>query len=230
MSPPLSLPNDGSQPDDRMPQATNALGEGARAGINVLLVDDDRLVLATLGEGLKDAGYGVTVASSAMDAMRTARKGGIDIAILDVRMPEVDGIELAKQLRESTSIPFLFLSAYGDVEIVRRAADYGALGYLVKPVDIPQIVPSLEAALIRAREIGTLRQAEQRLATALAIEQKTRMAVGLLMERRRLDREAAFEALRGLARSQRRKIADVAEELLAAVDVLNAEGPRGPRR
>lgn len=230
MSPPLSLPNDGSQPDERMPQATNAVGEGARAGVNVLLVDDDRLVLATLGEGLKDAGYGVTVASSAMDAMRTARKGGIDIAILDVRMPEVDGIELAKQLRESTSIPFLFLSAYGDVEIVRRAADYGALGYLVKPVDIPQIVPSLEAALIRAREIGTLRQAEQRLATALAIEQKTRMAVGLLMERRRLDRDAAFEALRGLARSQRRKIADVAEELLAAADVLNAEGPRGPRR
>jgi len=188
---------------------------------HVLVVDDDRVILATLEVGLHDAGYEVSVAGSAKEAVDLMAKSPPDLVILDVRMPGMDGVELAGYLRERTNIPFLFLSAYGDVDLVRTAVAQGALGYLLKPIDIPNLIPSVAAALARGREIERLRDAETRLKTALATEQKTRTAVGVLMERQRLDPQTAFETLRRHARSQRRKITEVADEVINAAQALN---------
>lgn len=152
---------------------------GQRASL--LLVDDDRLVLATLSDGLREMGYRVSVAASGREAMEAIGRETFDLVILDVRMPGMDGIEVAARLRETGGPPFIFLSAYGDLDIVRQASENGALGYLLKPIDIPQIVPSIEASLVRAAEIGRLRESESRLGNALVIEQKTRTAVGVLM-------------------------------------------------
>lgn len=191
----------------------------------LLIADDDRLVLATLSDGLRAESYDVEVAASAAEALEAIAAATPDLVVLDVRMPEVDGIELARQLRQHTKVPFLFLSGYADRELVQRAAEFGALGYLVKPLDVPQLIPGIEAALARGREIGHLREAESNLTTALSIEQRTRMAVGVLMEREHLDRKAAFDALRQRARSQRRKIADVADEIVSALETLNGMRP-----
>ena len=187
---------------------------------HILVVDDDRLVLAALCEGLRSAGYRVTGSASPFDALEVAARDTPDLALLDVRMPGMDGIELGRKLREQAGIPFLYLSAYGEQKIVRQAVEEGALGYLVKPLDIQQIVPSIEAALVRAREIGRLRQSEEQLATALAGNREVSMAVGLLMMRDRMSREQAFETLRGNARAQRRAIAEVAKELLSSAENL----------
>lgn len=190
----------------------------------ILLVDDDRLVLATLADGLQSAGYDVSVAGSAEQAVKLLQEHAedpYDLAILDVRMPGMDGLALSQLLREHSPVPFMFLSAYGDRDLVREATGHGALGYLLKPLDVPQIIPSIEAALARGAEISRLKESELRLNTALTTEQKTRMAVGVLMERRRLDRRAAFEALRRMARSQRRKITMVADDIVRAVETLN---------
>jgi len=176
------------------------------------------VVLAALAEGLRTAGYHVTGVASSEDALGIAVTP--DLALLDVRMPGMSGIELGRKLREQ-AIPFLFLSAYGDQEIVRQAADEGALGYLVKPLDIQQIVPSIEAALTRAAEIRKLRESEAQLNAALAGSREISMVVGLLMQRDRLDRAQAFELLRSHARSQRRPLAEVAGELLASSETLN---------
>lgn len=97
---------------------------------------------------------------------------------------------------------------------------------MLKPADVPQIVSSIEAALIRAHEIPSLREAQERLNTALVIEQKTRTAVGLLMERHGLTRQAAFEALRTQDRSQRRKIAEVAEGIIEATETQSRPSRR----
>jgi len=187
---------------------------------HILVVDDDRLVLAALSEGLRGAGYRVNGASSGEDALGIAGRDAPDLALLDVRMPGMSGIELGRKLRER-GIPFLFLSAYGDQEIVRQAAEEGALGYLVKPLDIQQIVPSIEAALSRAAEIRKLRETEAQLNVALAGSREISMVVGLLMQRDRLDRARAFELLRSHARSQRRPVAEVAGELLSSAEKLN---------
>jgi response regulator NasT len=148
----------------------------------------------------------------------------------------MSGIELGRKLREQGGVPFLFLSAYGDQEIVKQAAEEGALGYLVKPLDIQQIVPSIEAALARGGDIRKLRESEAQLNTALTGSREISMAVGLLMTRDRIDRTQAFELLRSSARSQRRPIAELAGELLKAAENLNAIGAtqqnshRGKRR
>src|SRR3970282_1262376 len=127
---------------------------------HILVVDDDRLVLAALTEGLRAAGYRVTSAASGEVALGVAGRDAPELALLDVRMPGMSGIELGRKLREQGNVPFLFLSAYGDQEIVKQAAEEGALGYLVKPLDIQQIVPSIEGALARGSDIRKLRDSE----------------------------------------------------------------------
>jgi len=188
---------------------------------SILIVDDDRLILATLSQGLQQAGYVVFQASSGKEALQLAMTHTPDLALLDVRMPQMSGIELAQRLRQDLQIPFLFLSAYGDSDIVRQAAEQGALGYLVKPVDTPQIIPAIEAGLARAAEIQRLQRAEADLSTALELGRETNVAIGLLMEQRRLSRADAFELLRRHARAQQRKIHDVAAELIQASETLN---------
>jgi response regulator NasT len=197
---------------------------------HILVVDDDRLVLAALVEGLRTAGYRVTSVASGEDALGITDTP--DLALLDVRMPGMGGIELGRKLRERGGVPFLFLSAYGDQEIVKQAAEEGALGYLVKPLDIQQIVPSIEAALARGSDIRKLRDSEAQLTTALAGSREISMAVGLLMMRDRLDREQAFDLLRSHARSQRRAVTEIAKDLLKSAENLNAIGAtqQNPRR
>jgi len=185
---------------------------------HILVVDDDRLVLAALAEGLRTAGYRVTSVASGEDALGITDTP--DLALLDVRMPGMSGIELGRKLREQGGVPFLFLSAYGDQEIVKQAAEEGALGYLVKPLDIQQIVPSIEAALARGRDMRKLRESEAQLSTALTGSREISMAVGLLMMRDRLDRKQAFGLLRANARSQRRPLAELAKELLTSAENL----------
>ncbi len=194
----------------------------------ILVVDDDRLVLAALAEGLRGAGYRVTGVASGEEALASAGRETPDLALLDVRMPGMSGIELGRRLREQFGVPFLYLSAYGDQDVVQQAVDEGALGYLVKPLDIQQIAPSIEAALTRAGEIRGLRQSEVQLNKALAGSREISMAVGLLMMRDRINRGQAFELLRSNARSRRRPIAEIAEQLLSSAENLYTVRNVGP--
>ena len=180
----------------------------------ILVADDDRLVLYTLASGLRNAGYEVIEAEDAPQALRLCQEIKPDIALLDVRMPGMSGIDLARHLREETDIPFLFLSAYGDDETVKQGIAQGALGYLVKPLDVAQIVPSIEAALARAKEMKQLKATEENLSVALKNGRETSMAIGLIMARSGVGQQEAFEALRTYARNQRRKVSEVAAEII----------------
>lgn len=188
---------------------------------NVLIVDDDRVILNLLAEGLRDLGYEVSTAVSGEDALKCAEERDFDLAVLDMRMPGMSGIDLARVFRSNGGPPFVFLSAFGDESVVREAADGGAMGYLIKPVDVPQIVPFIEASIARAREMEGLRTSAGHLEKALSIEQKTRTAVGIIMARKGLNQQEAFDFLRQRARSQRRKVGDLAEELISAVESMN---------
>ena len=127
----------------------------------ILLVEDDRLILHTLANGLRNAGYHILEADSGESAMQLCTgEGRPDLALLDMRLTGMSGIDFARWLKKTWGTPFLFLSAYNDPKIVTNAAELGALGYLVKPLDIPQILPSLRIALQRAGEIHKLQQAK----------------------------------------------------------------------
>ena len=187
----------------------------------ILIADDDRLVRVTVATGLRQAGYEVIEAADGEDAVRLARCEKPALAMLDLRMPRLSGLEAAARLRSETDVPFIVLSAYDDTKAVREAVDAGALGYLVKPIDVRQMLPTIEAALDRAAEIRELRTSQSQLNTALEQGRETSVAVGIMMARHQLEEREAFELLRGHARRSRRKLADVAAELVRAVNTVN---------
>ncbi len=188
----------------------------------VLVADDDRLVRVTVAAGLRQAGYDVLEAGDGLEALERAQETRPDLAILDVRMPRLSGLEAARRLREELGVPSVILSAYDDDEDVERAVEEGVLGYLVKPIDASQLVPTVQTAVRRAREMADLRDSEFHLNRALGQARATSVAIGILMERHRLGQDQAFQALRAQARSSRRKVADVAAEIVHAGEVLSA--------
>jgi response regulator NasT len=192
---------------------------------SILIVDDDRLVLTGLRRDLESEGYEVLTADSGEAAVKACRADPPDLALLDVRMPGMPGMEIARWLRAETDVAFVFLSAYGDRDLVKEAAEHGALGYLVKPVDIPQVVAVLEPALARAEEIRNLRRRETSLSEGLTGKRTVSAAVGIVMERYRLTQQAAFESLRAHARAEQRKIEEVAADLIRAAETLNGQHP-----
>jgi two-component system, response regulator PdtaR len=210
-----------------MPEA-NSTASAARPGgaplprARLLLVDDDRLVLATLGHGLRSAGFDVACAASGLEALAACESAAPDLLIIDYEMPQLSGVELAETLQQRGPIPFIFLSAYADPEVVERAARAGALSYIVKPVDPPQLVPAIRTALTRAQQTSALRQDVERIGTALKADRDVSVVTGLLMERYTLDQHTAYEKLRSYARGQRRKLVDVAAEILSATDRLRS--------
>ncbi len=159
----------------------------------ILVVDDDRLVRVTIAAGLREHGYQVIEAESGEEGLTLALTQHVDLALLDVKMEGMSGLELAEQLRVRTSIPSIFLSAYGDADLVREASQHGALGYLVKPIDPSRVVPAIETALARAHEIGELRRSQSSMAAELAGAREVSLATGVLIERSHLDRVNAFE-------------------------------------
>lgn len=173
----------------------------------ILVADDDNLVRFTLAEGLREAGFEIIEARDGLQALALCRSEAPDLALLDIRMPGLDGLELGRRLRDETSVPFLFFSAYDEEDFVRRAVDVGALGYLVKPLQVEAMIPTIRTALARAQDLSGLQE-------ALASNRIIATAVGMLMHAEGLDQPTAFERLRQQARGQRRKLEDLARAMI----------------
>lgn len=191
----------------------------------ILVVDDNRLVLATLTDGLSQAGYRVIDADNGDDAILLAREHKPDLALLDIRMEGKSGFDVAQYLRTQCRMPFMFLSAFSDEETVAQVEALGAVAYLVKPLDIRHIVPAVEAAFAnleagRAALAAEHGQAQRALASSDPVDSSVAMAAGVLMHRHSLRRGEALERLARLAASEERSSHEEAELLLAAVERL----------
>ncbi|MBQ0958541.1 response regulator [Ideonella sp. 4Y11] len=199
----------------------------------VLVVDDDRLVLATVTHGLSQAGFEVIDADNGDDAILLAREHRPDLALLDIRMEGKTGFDVADYLRESLGTPFMFLSAFADSATVQRVRELGAVAYLVKPLDVAQIVPTVEAAVSNVRK-GTVPRpslvtspAAPVLAPAVPpaaprelLSDPLPLAVGVLMHRYSITRHQALERLQRLADADGRPLAMHAAALVDAAELL----------
>ena len=179
----------------------------------ILVADDDEVVLTLLTDGLEAAGYDVVSATNGDDAVQMGCNEEPDLAVLDIRMPGIFGIEAARQLRDKAGIDSIFLTAYSDKEVVELAIKEGALGYLVKPIKINQLIPSIEAALERSAELKRLQTSESNLTNAIQSNREISVAIGIYMERFQVTEQEAIDTLRDYARSERRKLLDVAREI-----------------
>lgn len=194
----------------------------------ILVVDDDRLVLATLSYGLTQAGFEVIDADNGDDAILLAREHRPQLALLDIRMEGLTGFDVAAYLREFLQTPFMFLSAFADEATVAKVKELGAVAYLVKPLDISQIVPAVEAAFARSA-VPVTAAATEAPAAAPPSEfpsqlDATSMAVGVLMHRYSLPRDEALARLMSLASAEGHSLPDQARRIVDAVELLARPG------
>jgi response regulator NasT len=199
----------------------NAVSKG-----KILVVDDDRLVLATLSYGLTQAGFEVIDADNGDDAILLAREHRPELALLDIRMEGLSGFDVAAYLREYLQTPFMFLSAFADEATVAKVKELGAVAYLVKPLDIQQIVPAVEAAFAHSASAAAAAASPALSATQVAELDPTALAVGVLMHRYSLPRDEALARLVSLAAADGHSLPEQARRLIDAVELLARPGSR----
>lgn len=192
----------------------------------ILVVDDDRLVLATVTHGLAQAGYEVIDADNGDDAILLARQHKPDLALLDIRMEGMSGFDVAAYLRESCQVPFMFLSAFNDEQTTEQVKALGAVAYLVKPLDVGQIVPTVDAAFARlgVPSVAVAAAVPSAVAGNEPLGDIVAMAMGVLMHRHSLSRGEALERLRRMALGEASSLAAQAEKVVAAVELLSVPG------
>jgi response regulator NasT len=187
----------------------------------ILVVDDDRLVLATVTHGLSQAGYEVIDADNGDDAILLARQHRPELALLDIRMEGKSGFDVAEYLRDVCHIPFMFLSAFSDAATIAQVESLGAVAYMVKPLDVGQIVPTVEAAFLRLRAGSTLPvTAPAPLAANDPLADAVPLALGVLMHRHSLSRRDARLRLQRMAADAGITEVAQADRLIAALEEL----------
>jgi len=201
----------------------------------ILVLDDDRLVLATVVHGLVQAGYDVIDADNGDDAILLAREHKPELALLDIRMEGKTGFDVAEYLRDVCRIPFMFLSAFSDEATTAKVQALGAVAYLVKPLDVGKIVPTVDAALARLRAgvasapaVPTGAATPPPMPAAAPAPAMPRdvvaMAVGVVMHRYSLPRDRAWQRVQRLAQDQGLTVEQQAERLVQAVEELARSG------
>jgi len=186
--------------------------------VRILVAEDETIIRLDLKDLLERAGFEVCAeARDGEEAVELARSERPDLALMDVKMPRLDGIEAAKRILEERPIPIVMLTAYGQQELVARAAEAGVFGYLVKPFREQDLLPAIHTAQARHAELQTLREEAESLQEALAARKVIERAKGLLMEKERLTEDEAFSRLRRAAQASQRPLKVIAEAVVATL-------------
>jgi response regulator NasT len=187
--------------------------------MRILIAEDETIIRLDLRTLLEEAGHEVCAeARDGVEAVELAEREAPDLAILDVKMPRLDGIEAARKILEDRPIPIVMLTAYGQDELVARAVEAGVFGYLVKPFRESDLLPALATARARHEELAALREEADSLAEALAARKSIERAKGLLMEREGLSEQEAFVRLRNASQVSGKPLKVVADALIAALN------------
>ncbi len=188
-------------------------------GVRILVAEDETIIRLDLCALLEQAGFEVCgEARDGMEAVELARELEPDLAVMDVKMPRLDGIDAARRILEERPIPIVMVTAYGQDEIVSRAVEAGVFGYLVKPFREQDLLPAIHTARARHDELQALRAEAESLTEALAARKAIERAKGLLMAKEGLREQEAFERLRRASQLSGRPLKVVAEALIATFE------------
>jgi AmiR/NasT family two-component response regulator len=189
--------------------------------LRILIADDESIRLLSLRAQLAALGHRVVAeASTGEEAVALAISTQPDLAILDIKMPLVDGIEAAERITQARPIPIILLTAYSEAQLVERAAQANISAYLMKPVSEEDLLPALTLALIRFKQFQALHREVVDLREALEARKVIEKAKGILMRRLDLTEEEAFRRLQRQSQEGNRKLAQVAEAIVLADQML----------
>lgn len=181
----------------------------------VLIADDESIIRMGLRVMLRDLGYEVAgTARDGVEALDLAREKQPDLAILDIKMPRMDGLEAAAAISQARPIPIIILTAFSDREYVERARSTAVHAYLIKPVREEKLMPTIELAQARFAEQQALAEEVQSLEEALETRHLLDEAKRLLMDRYNIGEQDAFERIQRQARDSRRTMRSVIQEII----------------
>jgi len=191
------------------------------ARLRVLVAEDDALTSLNLREQLESLGHqAVGEARTGREAVEMAASARPDAVVMDIKMPEMDGIDAAREIRARHPCPIVLLTAYDEPELIERAGDAGIFAYLMKPADARDLEPTLQLARSRFQEFQTLCGEIDDLQEALRVRKLIERAKGILMQRHGLGEAEAFRRMQKRARDTNRKLGEVAEAIIAAEQLL----------
>lgn len=185
--------------------------------LRVLIADDESIRLMSLCSQLTALGHRVVAeATQGDEAVQLAAEKKPDLAILDIKMPVMDGIEAAERITQARPIPIILLTAYSETQLVERAARANISAYLMKPVAEDDLLPAITLALTRFKEFESLRREVADLREALEARKVVEKAKGILMRRLDLSEEEAFKRLQRQSQDTNRRLSEVAEAIVMA--------------
>jgi response regulator NasT len=188
--------------------------------LRVLVADDESIIRLDLRETLQKMGHEVIgEAGDGKKAVELARQLKPDLVILDIKMPEMDGIDAAKLLSTEKIAPVLLLTAYSQVDLVQRAQEAGVFGYVVKPFKESDLLPAIGIATARFREFVQLSQEAASLKEALEARKLVERAKGILMQKHGLTEPEAFRRIQVQSMNTRRSMREIAEAIIIASEI-----------
>lgn len=191
------------------------------SSLRIMIVDDDSLVALSLRTQLEALGHRVVgEASNGADAIRLTQSVDPDLILMDIKMPEMDGLAASRAIMQQQPAAIILLTSYSDPELVAEADEAGVQAYLVKPVDEAELRPAIQLAMSRFRQLQGLAEEVESLKQALADRKLVERAKGILMRRLNLSEEDAYIRLRQQARSRRVKMAEIARSIIQAAELL----------
>lgn len=186
----------------------------------VIIADDESVIRMDLKEMLNNLGYLVVAeAGDGVSAVNLARELKPDLVIMDIRMPDLDGIGAAKVLTEERLCPVLILTAFSQKDLVEAAKDAGVSGYIVKPFTERELVPAIEVVLARFKEFSALERQVGELKEALETRKLVDRAKGLLMDTQGLTEAEAFRKIQKMSMNARKSMREIAEAILLTHEV-----------
>ncbi|MGH2755037.1 MAG: ANTAR domain-containing response regulator [Actinomycetota bacterium] len=193
------------------------MSQQPNAKTKILIAEDEAIIRLDLKEMLEEEGFDVVGEAADGDAaIRLARERDPDLVIMDVKMPGMDGLTAAEKITEDELSAVLILTAFSQKDLVRRAAEAGAIGYLVKPFQKSDLMPAIDIALARHAQLRAVKQEAKGLADQLETRKVVDRAKGRLMDSQGMSEGDAFRHLQKRAMDERRSMRDIAADVLGS--------------
>lgn len=188
--------------------------------IRVVIADDESIICMDLREMLSNLGYLVVgEAGDGRSAVNLARELRPDVVLMDIKMPDMDGIEAARILTEERVAPVVLLTAFSQRDLVDRAKEAGVVGYLVKPIQEADLAPAIEIALSRFQEFRELEKEVDNLSDQLETRKLVDRAKGILMDTQGLTEAAAFRRIQKMSMNTRKSMKEIAQAIVLTHEV-----------
>jgi response regulator NasT len=185
--------------------------------LRIVIADDESIIRLDLKETLQRMGHQVIAeAGDGRTALELVRQHRPHLAILDVKMPELDGVDTAKEIAKDRLAPVLILTAYSQQDLVQRAMDAGVFAYVVKPFTESDLLPAMGIAIARFQQFNVIADEAASLQSAIETRKLVDRAKGILMDRHGLREQDAFRKIQQQSMNSRKPMKDIAEAIIIA--------------